>query len=78
MKLNHFNYKKLKEKITKSGLKSIFIAETLGLHRITITFYCTGRRKPQRETLKTIAKLCRCKLGDFYDTQKEYEKSREH
>ena len=78
MKLNHFNYKKLKDKIKKSGLKSNYISEVLGLHRITLTFYCTGRRKPQKETLKTIAKLCRCKLGDFYDSKKELEESREH
>ena len=78
MKLNHFNYKKLKDKIKKSGLKSNYISEVLGLHRITLTFYCTGRRQPQQATLKTIAKLCRCKLGDFYANQEEYEKSREH
>ena len=30
-----------------------------------------------KETLKEIAKLCRCKLGDFYDSKEEAEK-REH
>ena len=73
MKLNHFNYKKLKQTIKKSGLKANYIAEMIGFKPITLTFYCTGRRKPQQETLKTIAKLCRCKLGDFYDTEKEYQ-----
>ena len=28
-------------------------------------------------SLKEIAKLCRCKLGDFYDSKEEAEK-REH
>tara|TARA_R110002012_G_scaffold212126_1_gene383133 strand:- start:133 stop:357 length:225 start_codon:yes stop_codon:yes gene_type:complete len=71
--MKYFNHSKLKEKIKGSGLKANYIAETLGLHRITLTFYCTGRRNPKKETLKTIARLCRCKLGDFYDTEKEYQ-----
>ena len=79
MKLKHFNYTKLKEKIKESGLKSKFIADKLGFHRITLTFYCTGRRNPSHETLKHIARLCHCKLGDFFDTEQEYkEKTREH
>ena len=73
MKLNHFNYKKLKQTIKKSGLKANYIAEMIGFKPITLTFYCTGRRTPKPETLKTIARLCRCKLGDFYDTEKEYQ-----
>ena len=73
MKLNHFNYKKLKQRIKKSGLKANYIAEMIGFKPITLTFYCTGRRTPKPETLKTIARLCRCKLGDFYDTEKEYQ-----
>ena len=73
MKLNHFNYKKLKQTIKKSGLKANYIAEMIGFKPITLTFYCTGRRTPKPETLKTIARLCRCKLGDFYDTEKQYQ-----
>ena len=69
----YFNYNKLKEKIKASGLKSIYIANTLGLHKQTISFYLTGRRTPKKETLKEIAKMCRCKLGDFYDNKEEAE-----
>jgi len=79
MKLNYFNYKKLKEKIKQSGLKANFIADKIGYKPITLTFYCTGRRNPSHETLKHIARLCHCKLRDFYDTEEEYqEKTREH
>ena len=73
----HFNNSKLKERIKASGLKSNYIADSLGLHKQTISFYLTGRRTPKKETLKEIAKLCRCKLGDFYDTKEEAE-AREH
>jgi transcriptional regulator with XRE-family HTH domain len=73
----HFNNNKLKERIKASGLKSNYIADSLGLHKQTISFYLTGRRTPKKETLKEIAKLCRCKLGDFYDTKEEAE-AREH
>ena len=73
----HFNCSKLKEKIRASGLKSNYIADTLGVHKQTISFYVTGRRTPKKETLKDIAKICRCKLGDFYDSQEEAEE-REH
>ena len=73
----YFNYTKLKEKIKASGLKSNYIADTLGIHKQTISFYVTGRRTPKKETLKDIAKICRCKLGDFYDTKEEAEE-REH
>ena len=75
--MKYFNYNKLKSEIKGSGLKANYIADTLGLHRITLTFYCTGRRNPKKETLKTIAKMCHCKLGDFYDSREEWE-NREH
>ena len=73
----HFNYSKLKERIRASGLKSNYIADNLGLHKQTLSFYLTGKRNPKKETLKEIAKMCRCKLGDFYDSQEEAE-TREH
>ena len=73
----HFNNSKLKERIKASGLKSNYIAQSLGLHKQTISFYLTGKRKPKKETLKEIAKLCLCKLGDFYDNKEEAEE-REH
>ena len=73
----YFNRNKLKEKIRNSGLKSNYIADQLGFHKQTISFYITGDRKPKKETLKEIARICRCKLGDFYDKKEEWEK-REH
>ena len=54
-----------------------FIAKQIGLHRVTLYYYCSGTRTPKKETLKEIAKMCRCKLGDFYDSQEEAE-AREH
>ena len=71
----YFNRNKLKEKIKDSGLKSNYIANQLGLHKQTISFYLTGNRHPKKETLKDIAKLCRCKLGDFYDKKEEWEEN---
>ena len=70
----YFNRNKLKEKIRNSGLKSNYIADQLGFHKQTISFYITGDRKPKKETLKEIARICRCKLGDFYDKKEEWEK----
>ena len=74
----YFNNTKLKEKIRRSGMKAGFIAETLGIHRVTLSYYCMGERKPKKETLKLIARMIRCKLGDFYDSKEEREESREH
>ena len=75
----YFNNTKLKQKIKESGMKSNFIADKVGLASITMSFYLTGRRKPKKETLKQIAKLIHCKLGDFYDSKEEAEeRAREH
>ena len=74
----YFNYTKLKEKIKASGLKSNYIADTLGIHKQTISFYVTGRRTPKKETLKQIARMIHCKLGDFYDSKEEWEETREY
>ena len=73
----YFNRNKLKQAIKQSGMKASFIADKLNIHRVTLYYYCSGDRKPKKETLKEIAKLCRCKLGDFYDSKEEAEK-REH
>ena len=74
----YFNNTKLKEKIKGSGLKAGFIAETLGIHRVTLSYYCMGERTPKKETLKQIARMIHCKLGDFYDSKEEWEETREH
>ena len=54
-----------------------FIARQLGLHRVTLAYYCSERLNPSKETLKEIAKMCHCKLGDFYDNKEEAE-ARKH
>ena len=74
----YFNNTKLKKKIRESGMKSNFIADKVGLASITMSFYLTGRRKPKKATLKQIAKLIHCKLGDFYDSKEEAEERTEH
>ena len=74
----YFNNTKLKEKIQESGLKVNFIANKLGLASITMSFYLMGRRTPKKETLKQIARMIHCKLGDFYDSKEEWEEVREH
>ena len=73
----HFNGSKLREKMKGSGMKMNFIAEQIGLHRVTLAYYCMEKIIPGKEKLKEIAKLCRCKLGDFYDTKEEAE-ARKH
>ena len=73
----YFNGIKLKERMKASGIKMNFIAKQIGLHRVTLAYYCSERLNPSKETLKEIAKMCRCKLGDFYDSQEEAE-AREH
>jgi len=74
----YFNNTKLKKKIKESGMKSNFIANHVGLHKQTLSFYLNGRRQPKKETLKQIAKLIHCKLGDFYDSKEEWEERTEH
>ena len=73
----YFNGNKLRDRMKASGMKFNFIAGNIGLHRVTLAYYCSGKLKPKKETLKDIAKICRCKLGDFYDSQEEAEE-REH
>ena len=70
----YFNKDKFKKAIKDSGYRATFIAEKLKIHRVTLYYYCSGTRTPKKETLKEIAKMCRCKLGDFYDSQEEAEK----
>ena len=69
----YFNNTKLKERIKRSGMKAGYIADSLGIHRVTLSYYCMGERKPKKETLKQIARLIHCKLGDFYDSKEETE-----
>ena len=73
----YFNKDKFKKVIKDSGYRATFIANKLDLHRVTQYYYSSGTRTPKKETLKEIAKICRCKLGDFYDSQEEAE-AREH
>ena len=56
-------------------MKAGFIAETLGIHRVTLSYYCMGERTPKKETLKKVARLIHCKLGDFYDSREEWEEA---
>ena len=65
--MEQFNKDKFKDKVKGSGYKTNWIAEQIGLHRVTMSYYFSGNLNPKRETLRKIAKLIRCRIGDFYD-----------
>ena len=64
--MEQFNKDKFKDKVKGSGYKANYIAEQVGLHRVTMSYYFSGQFNPKRDTLRKKAKLIRCKLGDFY------------
>ena len=60
----------IKEKILESGYKQSWIAEQLGVHFTEISQWVAGRRFPNRERRKALAKLLKCKMAEI--SREEY------
>ena len=58
---------KIKEAILNSGLKQKFIADKLGVSEISLSYWISGTRNPSRDHVKSLAKICRCKISDLED-----------
>lgn len=59
-------YNNIKERIGKSGYKSKWIAEQVGCFPSDISRYISGERIPNKERLKKLSKLLKCKMKDLY------------
>ena len=60
--------KKLRE---QRNLKVQDVAKQLGVTRITIWHYETGKRKPSFETLIKLAEIYGCTVNDFVPEEEE-------
>ena len=60
----------IKEYIDKSGYKSKFIAEQVGCFPSDISHYIAGNRMPNRERLKRLSQILRCRMKDLYPSIK--------
>ena len=55
----------IKDKIVESGYTQNHIAKVLGVHFSDISQRVSGRRKPNRDRTKALAKLLKCKISDL-------------
>ena len=55
----------IKKAIQNSGFKQKFVADKLGISEITLSYYISGTRNPSRDRLRSLAKICRCKIKDL-------------
>ena len=60
----------IKQYINKSGYKSKFIAEQVGCFPSDISHYIAGNRMPNRERLKKLSQILKCRMKDLYPTIK--------
>ena len=56
----------IKEYIEKSGYKSNHIAKQVGCFPSDISHYIAGKRMPNRERLKKLSKILKCRMKDLY------------
>ena len=55
----------IKDKILESGYTQNHIAKVLGVHFSEISQWVSGRRIPNRDRKKALAKLLKCKMSDL-------------
>jgi ribosome-binding protein aMBF1 (putative translation factor) len=60
----------IKEWIDKRGMKNKFLADEIGCHRTDISQWIAGRRKPNRDRLRLLARLLKCNMSDLYESGK--------
>ena len=56
----------IKKYIDKSGYKSNYIANQVGCFPSDISHYIAGNRMPNRERLKKLSKILKCRMKDLY------------
>ena len=59
-------YNNIKAYISKSGYKSNCIAGQIGCYPSDISKYISGERFPNKERLKKLSKLLKCRMKDLY------------
>jgi transcriptional regulator with XRE-family HTH domain len=62
----------IKEYIEKSGYKSKWIAEQVGCFPSDISHYISGKRMPNRERLRRLSNLLKCRMKDLYPDLRFY------
>lgn len=62
---------KLKQMREQCGLSVIQVAELMGLSRITVWSYESGKRNPSFEKLQKFAKIYGCTVNDFVEEKEE-------
>ena len=56
----------IKEYIEKSGYKSKYVAKKVGCFPSDISHYIAGNRMPNRDRLKKLSHLLKCRMKDLY------------
>ena len=59
-------YNNIKQYIDKSGYKSKWIAKQIGCFPSDISRYISGERVPNKDRLKKLSKLLKCRMKDLY------------
>ena len=57
----------IKKHIELEGRKNTWLASKLGCHRTEISQWISGRRKPNRERLRMLAQILKCRMTDLID-----------
>ena len=55
----------LKERILESGYTQNHIARQIGCHFTEVSQWVAGRRVPNRDRKKALARILKCKMSDF-------------
>ena len=56
----------LKQRIVDSGLKQTHIAKVIGVHFTEVSQWIAGRRKPNKDRQKSLARILKCKMSDLH------------
>ena len=57
---------RIKEVIRKKGIKQIYICKELGINESVLSLIINGKRKPNQERLKALAKILNVSIKDLY------------
>ena len=60
------NNNNIKKYIQESGNRSNYIAEQIGCFPSDISHYIAGNRMPNRERLKKLSQILKCRMKDLY------------
>ena len=56
---------RIKELILESGYTNKHLAKKLGVHFTEISQWVAGRRKPNKERKKNLARMLKCRMSDL-------------